>query len=208
MTGRVPPRAITRRTLLLAGAGAAAAASIPNAAVAATKRLSRRTHLIRSTWEPLVGTVIETRNPGFEPVPLLLVSISDSNVSYGQTERFREGSFMLVFRGPADKPLDSSTHVLSVPDVGNVRVWFSNASLGDDGWTYVAVFSNSRVGARRPRTPRGVLSQEQRREIKRRRRKAEKGAERARRAEREREKQRRLVERAAKKARRKLAKSS
>ncbi len=171
-TGLAPAAAITRRSLLLAGAGVAATAAIPKAAVAAGKRVARPSHLDRSTWEPLVGTMLETRNRGLPRVPLVLVRVDDPAVSYGMTERFRRRTFTLVFRGPVGQPLLPGTHVLYVPRVGKIDIWLSSADLGDDGWTYTAVFSNSRVRQRPPKKPRLRGSNEQRRDrAKRKRRK-------------------------------------
>lgn len=172
LTGLVPSGDITRRSLLLAGAGVAAAAAIPNAAVAAGKKVAKPSHLDRSTWEPLVGTILETRNRGVPRVPLVLARIDDPTVTYGQTERFRQRSFTLIFRGPKGQPLLAGTHTLFVPRVGKIEIWLSSADLGDDGWTYTAVFANARVRQRPPKKPRLGGSKEQRRErAKRKRRK-------------------------------------
>jgi len=179
---------MTRRSLLFAGAGVAAAAAIPNVAVAAAKRVAKRTHLDRSTWEPLVGTVLETRNPGAPPVPLLLTRIGDPATSYGQSDRFRERTFVLVFRGPTGQPLAEATHRLLVPGAGKIDIWFSSAALIGDGWEYVAVFSNSRVRQRAPKKPKA--SKGQRAQARERSHKAEKAARRTRRENRKAEKRR------------------
>lgn len=176
LTGFQPSGALTRRTLLLAGAGAAASAAIPNVAVAAgkkkkKKKRGRRTHLDRSSWEPYVGQVLETRNRGYPRVPLVLVRIADAPIArVHQSERFRQRSFTLVFRGPAGQPLTEGTHKLFLPGVGKVDLFFSNTDLGDDGWTYVSVFANSRIRQRPPRKPRPKGSKKQRTERARRRR--------------------------------------
>jgi hypothetical protein len=170
LTGLAPSGEITRRSLLLAGAGVAAGAANPNVAVAAGKKVARPSHLDRPTWEPLVGTILETRNRGLPRVPLVLARIDDAAVTYGQTERFRKRSFTLVFRGPAGQPLMPGTHTLFVPRVGKVEIWLSSADLGDDGWTYTAVFANARVRQRPPKKPRLAGSKEQRRERARRKR--------------------------------------
>jgi Domain of unknown function (DUF6916) len=182
LTGLEPSGAITRRSLLLAGAGVAATAAIPKVAIAAGKRVARPSHLDRSTREPLVGTVLETRNRGLDRVPLVLLKIGDPATSYGQNDKFLERSFSLVFRGPAGQPLADGTHILFVPGVGKIEIWFSSAHLTEEGWEYVAVFSNSRLRQRPPRKPRGRLSKRQRGEVKR----GERAAEKARRAERKR----------------------
>ena len=191
-TGLRPSGAITRRALLLAGAGAAAGAAIPKVAVAAAKKVTRPSHLDRSTWEPLVGTVLETRNPDSPRVPLLLLKIGDPATSYGNKERFLERTFTLVFRGPAGQPLADATHRLFVPGVGKVDVWFSSATLTNDGWEYVAVFSNSRVRQRQPKKPRP--SRSQRAQARERSRKAEKRSRRARRKQRKRDEARERAE--------------
>jgi hypothetical protein len=200
MTGLEPRGAITRRTLLLAGAGTAAAAAIPSIATAAGKRLAQRSHLVRSTWEPLVGTVLETRNRGLPRVPLLLLKISDFPTSYGQTDKFLERTFALVFRGPAGQPLAEATHVFFVPGVGKVDIWFSSSRLTDEGWEYVAIFSNSKIKQRPPRKPKGTLSKRQRGEVKR----GERAADRARRAAKKRRKREREEQREERKRRREL----
>ena len=172
-TGPHPSRALTRRTLLLAGAGAAASAAIPNVAVAARrkKRKVRPTHLDRSSWQPYVGQIIETRNRGYPRVPLVLVRIDDAPIArVHQSARFRQRSFTLVFRGPAGQPLVEGTHRLFLPRVGKVDLFFSSADLDDDGWTYVSVFANSRIRQRPPRKPRPKGSRKQRTERARRRR--------------------------------------
>ena len=170
LTGLTPSGEITRRSLLLAGAGVAAAAAIPNVAVAAGKKVARPSHLDRSTWEPLVGTIVETRNRGLARVPLVLLRIDDPAVSYGKTAKFRQRAFTLVFRGPHGQPLLPGTHRLFVPRVGKVDVWLSSADLGDEGWTYTAVFANARVRQRPPRKPRLSGSKKQRRQRARRKR--------------------------------------
>jgi hypothetical protein len=206
LTGLDPSRAISRRTLLLAGAGVAASAAIPKAAVAAGKELARPSHLDRSTWEPLVGTIVETRNRGYARVPLLLARVGDASVSFGQTDSFREGTFILVFHGPEGQPLEDATHVLFVPGVGKVDIWFSSATSIEGGREYVAVFSTTRVKQRLPRKPRAKGSSAQRAEVKRRRRKAEKGAKEARVRERLRLKQEREDAAFARSERKRLAK--
>ncbi|HEX8745025.1 MAG TPA: hypothetical protein VF712_18010 [Thermoleophilaceae bacterium] len=189
---------MTRRTLLLAGLGSAATVAIPKVAVAAGKKVARRTHLERSTWEPLVGTVLETRNPGLPRVPLLLAKIVDSDTSYGHSDKYQERSFTLVFRGPAGQPLADATHRLYVPGVGKVDVWFSSSTLDAEGWSYVAVFANARVRQRPPKKPRAPKGQ--RAQARERSRKSEKAARHRRRERRRGERERRREERRAREA--------
>ena len=161
---------MTRRSLLLAGAGVAAASAIPNVAVAGGKKLGRPSPIDRSSWEPLIGTTVETRNRGYPRVPLVLAKIEDAALLSNQTERHRQRSFILFFRGPGGQPLVEGTHKLFVPRVGKVDVWLSSANLGDDGWEYTAVFANARVKQRPPKKPKLRGSKKQRRQRARKRR--------------------------------------
>jgi hypothetical protein len=162
MTGPAPSGHITRRSLLLAGAGAAAAAALPDIAMAAKRKVLRRSHLDRSTWEPLVGTTLWVRDRGFLPVPVTLLRVSDIAVQLKQSDKFREKTFVLAFRSAADTPLALETHLIKLKGIGKVPVWFSHATLTADGWEYVAVFANGRLRARPLRKPRGGGSRRQR----------------------------------------------
>ncbi|HEX8054276.1 MAG TPA: hypothetical protein VF517_14905 [Thermoleophilaceae bacterium] len=160
MTGPAPSGHITRRSLLLAGAGAAAAAAIPDIALAAKEKVLRRSHLDRSTWEPLVGTTMWVRNRGVAPVQITLVKVADLNTPK-QTEAYKKKAFYLVFQGPADQPLAADTHLIKLDGIGKVPVWFSSARQIPEGWEYVAVFANSKIKARPRKKPRTKGSKEQ-----------------------------------------------
>lgn len=153
MTGLAPSGEITRRSLLLAGAGTAASAAIPQVARAAKWKVLRRSHLDRSSWEPLVGQQLFVRNRGFTPVPITLVKIGDLSPPR-QTDGFREKGFYLVFQGPADAPLAADTHLIKVDGIGKVPVWFSSARQIPEGWEYIAVFANAKAKARPRKKPR------------------------------------------------------
>ena len=128
----------------------------------AAKKKLRRTHLDRSTWEPLVGTQVFVRNRGFTPVPLNVVKVAELNLERGnKKESFRERSFYVVFQGPADAPLAADTHTIKVPGVGKVQVWFSGARQVPGAWEYVAVFANARSRGRVPKKPRAKGSKKQ-----------------------------------------------
>lgn len=160
MTGLAPSGQITRRTLLLAGTGAAAAAVIPDLALAAKDKVVAKSHLDRSAWEPYVGTQVFVRNRGFAPVPLNLVKVGDLGPETAK-DGYKERSFYLVFTGPADAPLAADTHVIKLPGVGKVKVWFSNVRQIEGAWEYVAVFANARIRQRPPRKPRTKGSKKQ-----------------------------------------------
>ena len=161
MTGLAHPGQITRRSLLLAGAGAAAVAAIPDVAMAAKKKVLRRSHLDRSTWEPLVGTTLWVRDRGTTPVPVTLLAVTDIGVQMKQTDSFREKTFVLHFRSAAETPLAIDTHLIKLDGVGKVQVWFSSANLTADGWEYVAVFANGKLRQRAPKKPRAKGSRKQ-----------------------------------------------
>ena len=163
MTGPARSGQLTRRTLLLAGAGAAATAAIPDIALAAKKKALRRTHLDRSTWEPLVGTTLWVRDRGTAPVPVTLLRVADVGVQMKQTDSFRERTFVLHFRSAADTPLAVDTHLIKLKGIGKVEVWFSSANLAPDGWEYVAVFANGKLRQRPPKKPRVRGGRKQRR---------------------------------------------
>jgi hypothetical protein len=170
--------------------------------MAAAEGSVQASHLDRSTWEPLVGTVLETRNRGYPRIPLQLVSISDTDTSYGQTDKVQSRSFVLVFRGPVGQPLEDSTHTIFVPGVGKVDIWFSSAQLGDAGWEYVAVFSNSKVRQRPPTRPEA--SRGQRAQARESSKKSARAAREARRRKRRRQREEERKQRAERKRRRKL----
>lgn len=176
MTGPAAPSGhITRRTLLLAGAGAAAAAAIPDIALAAKEKVLGKSQNDRSAWEPLVGTQLFVRNRGFTPVPITLVKIGDLSPEK-QTDAYKERAFYLVFHGPADAPLAADTHTIKVPGVGKAGVWFSSARQIDGAWEYVAVFANAKVRGRAPKKPRAKGSKKQARRSGRKARDRKKGA--------------------------------
>jgi hypothetical protein len=160
MTGLAPSGQITRRSLLLAGAGAAAAVAIPDIALAAKEKVLRRSHLDRSTWEPLAGTTMWVRNRGVAPVQVTLVKVADLDTSK-QTEAYRGKAFYLVFQAPADQPLAADTHLIELGGIGKVPVWFSSARQIPGGWEYVAVFANAKIKARPPKKPRTKGSKKQ-----------------------------------------------
>jgi hypothetical protein len=113
---------------------------------------------------------------------------------------------VLVFRGPEGQPLEDATHLLFVPGAGKVELWFSSVRPIDGGLEYVAVFANARVRQRAPKKPRLRLSGPQRAEVKRKRRKSEKGGKAARERERLRLKQERADQAFARSERKRLAK--
>ena len=161
MTGPAPSGQITRRTLLLAGAGAAATAAIPDIAMAAKNKVLKRSHLDRSTWMEFVDTTLWVLDPGKEPVPVTLLRVADIPVQLKQTDEFRERTFVLHFRSAADTPLAEDTHLIKLKGIGKVEVWLSNATLTADGWEYAAVFANGKLKQRLPKIPNAKGSRKQ-----------------------------------------------
>ncbi len=184
MTGLASPGHITRRTLLLAGAGAAASVAIPEIAKAGQKALQRRSPYLRATWEDLVGKTLQVQDRWVAPVPVTLVSVSDIPNISKQDDSFRARSFVLLFHGAAEPALGEGVHRIKVKGAGVVEVYFSSVVQAGDGWDYVAVFANGKRRQRPPRQPRGKGSKKQRRRSgKKRDREARRDARRGERAE-------------------------
>ena len=149
MTGVDSPGTITRRTLLLAGAGAAATAAIPSAAHAASKRWSERfrPHLLRSTYEPLVGQEFTVGGwAGSTRVRLALVR-DIPNLS-GQTPDFKERAFILVFQGAKATPLEAATYRFKHKKTGAFDLSITSSNEGWDTQDYTVVVANARRRAK------------------------------------------------------------
>lgn len=149
MTGIETSGTITRRTLLLAGAGTAAAAAIPSAASAASKRFSERfrPHLLRSTYEPLVGQ--EFKVGGWAgSTSLRLAAVSDIPNLTGQTADFRERAFVLLFQGPKGAPLDAAMYRFKHKKTGACDLAISSSNEGASSHDYTVVIANARRRAK------------------------------------------------------------
>lgn len=152
MTGNSETATITRRTLLLASAGAAATAAIPEVASAASKRFSERfrPHLLRSTYEPLVGQDF-TVGGWAGSTTLRLVAVEDIPNLSGQTADFRERSFVLLFQGPADAPLEAGMYRFKHKRTGRCDLTISSSSLGWGVQDYAVVLANAKRRAKKPK---------------------------------------------------------
>jgi hypothetical protein len=141
---------ITRRSLLLAGTGAAAAAAIPSVAEAAAKKLGERfrPHLLRSSYERLAGTDFKVGAWGAAPIRLRLVEVRDIPNLSKQTADFKERSFVLVFQGPAGSPLAAETYRFSHKRLGKFELAISSVTAGSTVIDYAVVIANARRAAK------------------------------------------------------------
>jgi hypothetical protein len=153
--------ALTRRSLLRAGAAAGAVAVVgvrPWAAMAA----AGPGYLTRSAYAGLEGTSF-TVETGAEPVVLRLVSVSD--VAGAATSRSLAGSddaFALTFSGPLATPLDSGIHTLHHPRIGSFELFASPVDAADSDQSYEVVVDRSiGVAAARADAPNGGPMQDE-----------------------------------------------
>lgn len=150
--------ALTRRSLLCAGATAGAAVMVgvrPWAAAAAAPG-----YLSRSAYAGLEGTSFTVKT-GAEPVALQLEAVSD--VAGATTQRALVGSddaFALRFSGPLATPLDSGIHTLHHPRIGSVELFASPVEAPAAGRSYEVVVDRSvGVAAARANAPVGGQAQ-------------------------------------------------
>jgi uncharacterized protein DUF6916 len=141
MTGTQPFATITRRTLLLAGAGAAATVAIPEAAKGASKRWTRKfaSYKLRSNWEPLVGSTF-TAGTAWGAVSVRLIAVEDIPNLSGQSADFRERSFVLTFEGG---PLAAETYRFSHKKLGKPKLAITSGSAS--AGTFSIVMSNAKL---------------------------------------------------------------
>jgi hypothetical protein len=152
MTGYRTTGTITRRTLLLAGAGAAATAAIPEMASAASKRFTERfrPHLLRSTYESLVGQSF-TVGGWAGSTQLRLVAVQDIPNLSGQTADFRERSFVLLFQGDAGAPLEAAMYRFKHKRTGTFSLTISTSTVGWGVQDYTVVVANAKRRAKVPK---------------------------------------------------------
>jgi hypothetical protein len=152
--------ALTRRSLLCAGATAGAAVIVgvrPWAAAAAGP-----SYLTRSAYAGLEGTTF-TVETGAEPVVLRLESVSD--VAGAATRRSLAGSddaFALRFSGPLAAPLDSGIHSIHHPGIGTFDLFASPVDAPSEDRNYEVVVDRSvGVAAARAAAPEGLQVREE-----------------------------------------------
>jgi hypothetical protein len=156
---------ITRRGLLVAGAGGAVVASLagPSSVLAKGKRFVTRTHLRRSSYTPLVGTDFQLRGGALYKTPLRLVEISNLAYPAKPTVNVQEKAFYLTFDGPIGAPLAAGSYRASHPDLGKFDLAISDGWPAGSAWRYVATFNNVKVGpVRKRRKPKATKSKRQR----------------------------------------------
>jgi hypothetical protein len=135
--------ALTRRSLLCAGATGSAAALLGVRPWAAAAAAAGSGYLSRSAYLGLEGTrfTVET---GAEPVALKLESVSD--VAGAASRRALIGSddaFALTFSGPVGTPLDSGIHTLQHPRLGSFELFSSPVDAPEVDQHYEVVVDRS-----------------------------------------------------------------
>ena len=142
-----PPSTFTRRSLLRSGAVAGAAVVVGVRPWAASPALAAPGHLLRSSYEGLVGHRFTV---GW--VELRLLSISDvAGAAVDGSMAGSEDAFALSFSGPLDPVLEGGVQTLSHPGLGTFELFLSPVDRPDEDRHYEAVVDRS-VGA--PKSPR------------------------------------------------------
>jgi hypothetical protein len=139
--------AFTRRSLLRSGALASVAALVGLRPWAAAPAAAAPSHLLRSSYEGLVG-----QRFGAGSVELTLVSVADvAGAAIDASLAGSEDAFVLTFTGALEPALESGTHTLSHPGLGSFELFLSAVEQPRSDRRYEAVVDRS-VGA--PRSPR------------------------------------------------------
>ncbi|HEX8073831.1 MAG TPA: hypothetical protein VF545_02515 [Thermoleophilaceae bacterium] len=153
------PAPVTRRTLVLTSAGAAAAASLggPGRALAARGRPKRPRHLKRSSYRNLVGQPFKVSGFGWVTT-ISLLEIRNLEWPRHPDAIVRERSFALIFEAPVTPPLEANVYTLRQRSLGKFRALIVPGTPGSDGTTrYAIVYNNaprSKLMLPRPHRPR------------------------------------------------------
>ena len=160
-----PSLAISRRSLLVAGTGAAVAAALatPTSVLAKGKRFVTRTHLRRSSYQPLIGSDFNMRGASDSKIPLKLVEVADTAWPPKPSVQVQEKAFELIFDGPIATPLSGGTYSATHPDLGRFDLAISEGVPEGPAWRYVATFNNVKVGLKKKhKKPKARKSKSQR----------------------------------------------
>lgn len=135
-TRRRPLRGgITRRALILAGAGVLAGLR-PWSPVAATAAAS---HLRRSSYARLVG-----RSVGCGSLRLRLVAVTDvAGAARDRSLKGSEDAFVLAFSGPLRPALVGGTHTVTAPGVEAFELFVAPVGRPRENRRYEAVIDRS-----------------------------------------------------------------
>ena len=129
--------AITRRELLIGGAGLAGTVLVAGFAGFRVFASPGDAHLVRASWAPLVGTDVRVGGTS-----LRLVRIRDLGPQrYGNRLLTGSQHFALDFAGPLDAPLSSSLHTVEHPLLGRFQMFLSPVSKPGSVLTYEAIIN-------------------------------------------------------------------
>jgi hypothetical protein len=98
--------------------------------------------LTYDTFAPLVGSKFTLRTADGDSVPLTLAQANDTGIPGGAGPDGRTRTqFSLVFRGPADAPLEQGTYEVDADAVGIQTLFVVPIRADSDGRYYEAVFA-------------------------------------------------------------------
>jgi hypothetical protein len=98
--------------------------------------------LTYETFAPLVGSKFTLRTANGADVPLTLAEANDTGIPGGTgPDGETRTQFSLVFRGPADVPLEQGTYEVDADAVGIQTLFIVPIRADSDGRYYEAVFA-------------------------------------------------------------------
>jgi len=100
--------------------------------------------LARSIFAGRVGEMFKVRPETSASHPLRLVAVSDLVAvarNEAQTSADKERSFSLLFRGPADRPLDQATYYFEHGQIGSFSLFIVRMRPDEDAHYYEAIFN-------------------------------------------------------------------
>jgi len=125
---------ITRRELLIAGAGLAGTALVAGV-VGFGVFASGSGPFARASWVPLVGSQFQVGRQS-----LRLVAVRDlGSLRYGDRRLAGKEHFALDFTGAPDAPLASSLHTMEHPQLGRFQMFLSPVDRPGSVLTYEAI---------------------------------------------------------------------
>jgi len=130
---------LTRRNLIRNGAVAGIAAMLGTRPWSAAQAAASGGHLLRSSYEGLVGQSFKAGS-----VVLRLVSVSDvAGAQHAKWLAGSENAFVLTFGGPLSTPLKAGTHRFSHPKLGTFELFVSPVGLPRGDRRYEAVIDRT-----------------------------------------------------------------
>jgi hypothetical protein len=141
---------LTRRELLVAGVGLTGSALFFGAfGLGIFTRLDDARHLREATYRPLVGDVFRVVNSG-HTVDLKLTGVRNLGpLQYSNQLVTGREHFALDFKGPVDKPLQSSMHTLTARNLGPFQLFVSPVGRTDSVQRYEAIVNRYEINVGR-----------------------------------------------------------